>query len=151
MEKAVYLPADALTRMAGRRQELGLTQKQLAQLLNLKQPRLNEMLTGKKPFPLTVLYDVIAILSLPDLQVYIPQNLSETDTAHHACRLALQILGQWLQAATDHDRQEVLFLLAVSMEGKPPYGLNKHSRVLRALANMVPGVKAPSFMAATHD
>jgi ParB-like chromosome segregation protein Spo0J len=145
-EEAVHLPPEVLGKIKLRMAEFHLTQERLAKLINCHQPRLNEMLTGRKAFRLGVLKSVLACLVLDELYSYLPEPPSQQDTAEHARLMALEIIGQWLAEAAEHDRQEFLLIVAVSMEGKPPYGLNKYSRFLRAMAHL-----APQLMQSHHS
>lgn len=137
-EPGVSLPPEALEKIKLRMAEFHLNQQRLGKLINCPQPRLNEMLNGRKPFRLAVLKAVLSCLVLDELYCYLPEPPSRQDTAEHARLMALEMIGQWLAEAAEHDRQEFFLIVAVGMEGKPPYGLNKYSRFIRTMAHLAP-------------
>lgn len=137
MEIVVYVPADILAKIKSRMAEYDFTQEALTRILDLTQPRLSEMLSGQRPFKKKALAQLMALLDLEELHHYVPEPLSATEKDEQECLVVLQMLGEALRQLPPHERQEVFLSLALSLEAKPPYGPNRQSRVLRALARMI--------------
>lgn len=137
VEMVVYVPADILAKIKSRMAEYDFTQEALTSILALTQPRLSEMLSGQRPFKKKALAQLMPLLDLEELQQYVPEPLSATEQDEQECVVVLQMMGEGLRQLPPHERQEVLLSLALSLEAKPPYGPNRQSRVLRAIARML--------------
>jgi len=133
----VYVPAEILAKIKSRMAEYDFTQEALTSILDLTQPRLSEMLSGQRPFKKKALAQLMALLDLEALRPYVQEPLSETEKEAQECLVALQMIGEGLRHLPSHERQEVFLTLALSFEAKPPYGPNRQSKVLRALARMI--------------
>ena len=137
MKRLGYVPADILAKIRSRLAEYDFTQETLTSILDLTQPRISEMLSGQRPFKKKALAQLMALLELAELRPYVQEPLSASEKDEQECLVVLHIIGEGLRQLPLHDRQEIFFHLALCLEAKPPYGPNRQSRILRAMARMI--------------
>jgi transcriptional regulator with XRE-family HTH domain len=136
MADTVYLPSHSRAAIQGRMRQLGYSQQEMAKWLSVDQSRLSQKLNGKRDWSQEEIATIAGILEIEDLQREYPEELSETLRHRRKVQMAMQLVEQSFQEMPEHDFQEVLFALALILEGKRPYGEKAETKGLRGLSRL---------------
>jgi len=129
------LPAHWRAAITGRMRQLHLSQQDLASLLEIDQTTLSAKLAGRRPFLESEVAQIAGILEMEDLQQDYPEHVSEDMRQRRYVTLALRVMQKSFEALPSHDLQEVLFGLALILEGKRKAGA-PGATLLRGLSHV---------------
>lgn len=129
--------------LGGRMRQLRVSQRIAAEWIGTTQARLSEKLSGRRGWVERELRILAARLDLPE-QFWLPPKKRKPERREPSWARVGAMMADMLKGMDVAARQEVLGYFVLAVEGKRPYGKPPNTRLLRALAGLVPLPVAPA-------